>query len=201
MFAKAVLQSIILCFFRGLLASHVFIHLHHGHSLLASRFCEHSIGSHNHESDLDQREAIRPGRRYLHAQRQFGKRRTHYSSLVSHVANECFAQPQTVVSSNSIACNGPPVTGFRSSSTVIPVTAGTTVTGAWLHELTSTGPDGEADNKVIASSHKVSSVEVIAAVFADWVQGSRSCIYEESQQRCRCCAVSGSRCGLVQSGC
>ncbi|PGH10995.1 hypothetical protein AJ79_05146 [Helicocarpus griseus UAMH5409] len=58
------------------------------------------------------------------------------------------------VNSNSMACNGPPVTGFRSSSEVIDVKAGDVVTGAWLHTLTSTGPDSTADNKVIDSSHK-----------------------------------------------
>ncbi|EAQ84467.1 hypothetical protein CHGG_08481 [Chaetomium globosum CBS 148.51] len=58
------------------------------------------------------------------------------------------------VNSNSIACNGPPVTSFRSSSQVFTVQAGSEVTGAWLHTLTSTGPDSTADNKVIDSSHK-----------------------------------------------
>ncbi|KAK2766714.1 hypothetical protein FQN54_006028 [Arachnomyces sp. PD_36] len=57
------------------------------------------------------------------------------------------------VASDSIACNGPPVTGFTSSNTVIEVQAGSEITGAWLHELGSTGPDEFADNKVIASSH------------------------------------------------
>ncbi|KAK4032848.1 glycosyl hydrolase family 61-domain-containing protein [Parachaetomium inaequale] len=58
------------------------------------------------------------------------------------------------VNSNSIACNGPPVTSFRSSSQVFEVKAGSQVTGAWLHTLSSTGPDSTADNKVIDSSHK-----------------------------------------------
>jgi cellulase len=68
------------------------------------------------------------------------------------------------------------VTSFRSSSQVFTVQAGSEVTGAWLHTLTSkseanqsrqttdargshdtlgTGPDSTADNKVIDSSHKV----------------------------------------------
>lgn len=75
------------------------------------------------------------------------------------------------MTSNSLACNGAPVTGFTSSSSVINVKAGDTVTGSWLHTLTSpfhtkplsiiysqrsgTGADSEADNKVIDSSHKV----------------------------------------------
>ena len=58
------------------------------------------------------------------------------------------------VTSDSMACNGAPVTSFQSSSEVIPVKAGDTVTGSWLHTLTSTGPDSNADNKVIDSSHK-----------------------------------------------
>lgn len=58
------------------------------------------------------------------------------------------------VTSDSMACNGSPVSGFKSSSEVIPVKAGDTVTGNWLHTLTSTGADGSADNKVIDSSHK-----------------------------------------------
>ena len=58
------------------------------------------------------------------------------------------------VTSDSLACNGSPVSGFQSSTEVIPVKAGDTVTGNWLHTLTSTGPDGSADNKVIDSSHK-----------------------------------------------
>lgn len=58
------------------------------------------------------------------------------------------------VKSDSLACNGAPVTGFTASSEVIPVKAGDVVTGSWLHTLTSTGPDSEADNKVLASSHK-----------------------------------------------
>jgi len=58
------------------------------------------------------------------------------------------------VTSDSLACNGPPVTSFASSSEVISVKAGDTVTGSWLHTLTSTGPDSNADNKVIDSSHK-----------------------------------------------
>lgn len=57
-------------------------------------------------------------------------------------------------SSNSLACNGAPVTGFQSSSETIAVKAGDTVTGNWLHTLTSTGPDESSDNKVIDSSHK-----------------------------------------------
>ncbi|KAN0105083.1 glycoside hydrolase family 61 protein [Hyaloscypha variabilis] len=62
--------------------------------------------------------------------------------------------PQMDVTSKSIACNGSPVSGFKSSSQKLSVAAGSTVTGAWLHTLTSTGADSEADNKVIASSHK-----------------------------------------------
>ncbi|PGH11165.1 hypothetical protein AJ80_07267 [Polytolypa hystricis UAMH7299] len=62
--------------------------------------------------------------------------------------------PITDVNSNSIACNGPPVQYFQSSSAVIDIQAGSVVTGAWLHTLTSTGPDATADNKVIDSSHK-----------------------------------------------
>ncbi|KAK4099123.1 carbohydrate-binding module family 1 protein [Parathielavia hyrcaniae] len=58
------------------------------------------------------------------------------------------------VNSDSMACNGPPVQYFRSSSQVFTVQAGSQVTGAWLHTLTSTGPDATADNKVIDSSHK-----------------------------------------------
>ncbi|KAK4561547.1 hypothetical protein LTR86_004226 [Recurvomyces mirabilis] len=61
---------------------------------------------------------------------------------------------QSDVKSDSMACNGSPVTGFTSSSEIISVNAGDTVTGSWLHTLTSTGADSEADNKVIASSHK-----------------------------------------------
>lgn len=61
---------------------------------------------------------------------------------------------QSDVTSDSMACNGPPVTYFQSSTEVIPVKAGDTVTGSWLHTLTSTGPDSNADNKVIDSSHK-----------------------------------------------
>ena len=61
---------------------------------------------------------------------------------------------QDDVNANTMACNGAPATGFASSKTVIPVKAGDTVTGAWLHELTSTGPGNDADNKVLASSHK-----------------------------------------------
>lgn len=41
------------------------------------------------------------------------------------------------VNSNSIACNGPPVQYFKSSSVVHTVQAGSQVTGAWLHTLTS----------------------------------------------------------------
>lgn len=37
------------------------------------------------------------------------------------------------VTSDSMACNGSPVSGFTSSSEVIPVKAGDTVTGNWLH--------------------------------------------------------------------
>ncbi len=48
---------------------------------------------------------------------------------------------------DTIACNGPPVTYFTSSTQVISVAAGETVTGAWLHTLTSTGAESEADNK------------------------------------------------------
>jgi len=62
--------------------------------------------------------------------------------------------PQMDVTTNSMACNGPPVSGFRSSSQKISVAAGSTVTGAWLHTLSSSGGDSESDNKVIASSHK-----------------------------------------------
>ncbi|WQF90229.1 Putative auxiliary Activity family 9 [Colletotrichum destructivum] len=58
------------------------------------------------------------------------------------------------VNSNSMACNGAPVGYFTSSSDVHTVEAGSEVTGAWLHTLTSTGPDEFADNKVIDSSHK-----------------------------------------------
>ncbi|KAK3635431.1 hypothetical protein LTR56_014715 [Elasticomyces elasticus] len=61
---------------------------------------------------------------------------------------------QSDVTSDSMACNGAPVGYFTSSSEVIPVKAGDTVTGSWLHTLTSTGPDDSADNKVIDSSHK-----------------------------------------------
>lgn len=61
---------------------------------------------------------------------------------------------QSDVSSDSMACNGSPVTGFQSSTEVIEVKAGDVVTGSWLHTLTSTGPDSSADNKVLASSHK-----------------------------------------------
>ncbi|KAM0722084.1 hypothetical protein Q7P37_003010 [Cladosporium fusiforme] len=61
---------------------------------------------------------------------------------------------QDDVTSNSMACNGAPVTGFTSSSEVISVKAGSTVTGTWLHDLGATGPDEYSDNKVIDSSHK-----------------------------------------------
>ncbi|KAK3617884.1 hypothetical protein LTR56_025016 [Elasticomyces elasticus] len=61
---------------------------------------------------------------------------------------------QSDVTSDSMACNGAPVTYFTSSSEVIPVKAGDIVTGSWLHTLTSTGADDSADNKVIDSSHK-----------------------------------------------
>lgn len=57
------------------------------------------------------------------------------------------------VTSDSMACNGAPISGFTSSSEVISVKAGDKVTGHWLHTLTSTGPDGSSDNKVIDSSH------------------------------------------------
>ncbi|KAH6845797.1 glycoside hydrolase [Chaetomium sp. MPI-CAGE-AT-0009] len=57
------------------------------------------------------------------------------------------------VSTDSIACSGSPVKKWRSSPDVIEVQAGSQVTGLWLHELGSTGPDEYADNKVIASSH------------------------------------------------
>jgi hypothetical protein len=36
-----------------------------------------------------------------------------------------------------MACNGSPVNGFKSSSQKISVAAGSTVTGQWLHTLTS----------------------------------------------------------------
>ncbi|KFY30591.1 hypothetical protein V494_08100 [Pseudogymnoascus sp. VKM F-4513 (FW-928)] len=62
--------------------------------------------------------------------------------------------PQTNVGSNSMACNGSPVGGFSSPNKKITMQAGQTYTGAWLHTLTSTGPDSTADNKVIDSSHK-----------------------------------------------
>jgi len=62
--------------------------------------------------------------------------------------------PQMSVTSNSMACNGSPVSGFRTPSAKITMTAGNSYTGAWLHTLTSTGADSSADNKVIASSHK-----------------------------------------------
>jgi len=62
--------------------------------------------------------------------------------------------PQMNVASDSMACNGSPVSGFRSPSKKITMTAGNSYTGAWLHTLTSTGADSTADNKVIASSHK-----------------------------------------------
>jgi len=61
---------------------------------------------------------------------------------------------QSDVNANTMACNGAPATGFTSSSTVVQVNAGDTITGAWLHELGATGPGNDADNKVIASSHK-----------------------------------------------
>jgi cellulase len=62
--------------------------------------------------------------------------------------------PQTNVGSNSMACNGSPVGGFRAPKQKITMNAGSTYTGAWLHTLTSTGADSTADNKVIDSSHK-----------------------------------------------
>ncbi|KAH7070480.1 glycoside hydrolase [Paraphoma chrysanthemicola] len=58
------------------------------------------------------------------------------------------------VNANEMACNGAPNYGFRAPNTVIDVQAGQEITGAWLHTLTSTGPDSSADNKVIDSSHK-----------------------------------------------
>ena len=76
------------------------------------------------------------------------------------------------VTSQAMACNGSPNYGFRvrlssacfpydstltfpqTPTEVIPVTAGQEISGAWLHTLTSTGPDSTADNKVIDSSHK-----------------------------------------------
>ncbi|KFY78567.1 hypothetical protein V499_02311 [Pseudogymnoascus sp. VKM F-103] len=63
---------------------------------------------------------------------------------------------QSDVNANTLACNGAPATGFRSSSKKITVQAGSTVTGLWLHELGSTdsNPGADTDNKVIASSHK-----------------------------------------------
>jgi cellulase len=42
------------------------------------------------------------------------------------------------VTSASLACIGPPITGFMSSSTKLSVQAGETVSSAWLHTLTST---------------------------------------------------------------
>ncbi|KAH6661445.1 glycosyl hydrolase family 61-domain-containing protein [Plectosphaerella plurivora] len=53
-----------------------------------------------------------------------------------------------------MACNGPPVGFFKSSSDVIEVDAGSKISGQWLHTLTSTGPDEFADNAWIDSSHK-----------------------------------------------
>jgi hypothetical protein len=41
------------------------------------------------------------------------------------------------VTSDSLACNGAPNTGFASSSAKLSVQAGETVSGAWLHTLTS----------------------------------------------------------------
>ncbi|KFY54783.1 hypothetical protein V497_07441 [Pseudogymnoascus sp. VKM F-4516 (FW-969)] len=63
---------------------------------------------------------------------------------------------QSDVNANTLACNGSPASGFRSSSKKITVQAGSTVTGQWLHELGSTdsNPGADTDNKVIASSHK-----------------------------------------------
>lgn len=60
------------------------------------------------------------------------------------------------MNANTLACNGSPASGFRSSSKKITVQAGSTVTGLWLHELGSTdsNPGSDTDNKVIASSHK-----------------------------------------------
>ncbi|OBT90648.1 hypothetical protein VE02_00502 [Pseudogymnoascus sp. 03VT05] len=58
---------------------------------------------------------------------------------------------QSDVNANTLACNGAPATGFRSSSKKITVQAGSTVTGPWLHELGSTGsnPGADTDNKFI----------------------------------------------------
>jgi cellulase len=56
--------------------------------------------------------------------------------------------------SNSVVCNGSP-NSMRASNQKLTVQAGSTLTGYWLHELGSTGPDQYADNKVIDSSHKV----------------------------------------------
>jgi len=63
---------------------------------------------------------------------------------------------QSDVTAQTLACNGIPATGFKSSSTKITVQAGQTVTGAWLHQLDSTDTNfgADSDNKVIASSHK-----------------------------------------------
>ncbi|KFY54413.1 hypothetical protein V497_07735 [Pseudogymnoascus sp. VKM F-4516 (FW-969)] len=62
--------------------------------------------------------------------------------------------PQQDVTSDSMACNGSPVQYFTNPTQKITMEAGQTYTGAWLHTLTSTGPDSTADNKVIDSSHK-----------------------------------------------
>ncbi|KAK2808479.1 hypothetical protein FQN50_004687 [Emmonsiellopsis sp. PD_5] len=58
------------------------------------------------------------------------------------------------VNSDEIACNEQKnVTGFP-SDVVIDIKAGSQVTGLWLHEIGSTGPDENTDNKVIDSGHK-----------------------------------------------
>jgi cellulase len=74
----------------------------------------------------------------------------------SFSSNKIRLQYQSDVNANTLACNGAPATGFRSSSKKITVQAGSTVTGLWLHELGSTdsNPGSATDNKVIASSHK-----------------------------------------------
>ncbi|KFY81680.1 hypothetical protein V500_11196 [Pseudogymnoascus sp. VKM F-4518 (FW-2643)] len=62
--------------------------------------------------------------------------------------------PQMDVGSNSMACNGSPISGFSNPTQKITMAAGKSYTGAWLHTLTSTGADSTSDNKVIDSSHK-----------------------------------------------
>jgi len=63
--------------------------------------------------------------------------------------------PITDVTTSALACNGPEVnSGFQSSREKITVQAGSTVTGSWIHTLTSTGADHSADNEYIDSSHK-----------------------------------------------